>query len=263
MRIVYLSLNVSVGYLFYLICFCFVAALNVHFESQPLPTNVAWYMHHLPTWFLKLGTVYAQIVEQLLPFLFFFPLRSVRIVGFFHQAFLQICILLSGNYNFFNLLTVALCFSLLDDKFFVSRKKGNVNIFKKRYDEYLFNVLRTVMSSLIADQTSRRWTILNVVVNILVHGLVIYLAIVYYSLKLNPNWTIDSEIAFSKADFDRMLREAVPASIYIGCVSLHWTSLRAIFNCFNNNQNKITNLLITLFYISTAFFLFGVSLVGT
>lgn len=34
----------------------------------------------------------------------------------FGQVVLQVLIILSGNYNFFNLLTIALCFSLLDDQ---------------------------------------------------------------------------------------------------------------------------------------------------
>ena len=37
------------------------------------------------------------------------------------QIFLQLLILLTGNYNFFNLLTIVLCISLLDDKCILSR----------------------------------------------------------------------------------------------------------------------------------------------
>lgn len=37
------------------------------------------------------------------------------------QVFLQLLILLTGNYNFFNLLTIVLCMSLLDDKCILSR----------------------------------------------------------------------------------------------------------------------------------------------
>ena len=37
------------------------------------------------------------------------------------QVFLQLLILLTGNYNFFNLLTIVLCISLLDDKCILSR----------------------------------------------------------------------------------------------------------------------------------------------
>lgn len=36
--------------------------------------------------------------------------------GFILQVSLQVLIILSGNYNFFNLLTLTLCLSLLDDQ---------------------------------------------------------------------------------------------------------------------------------------------------
>lgn len=36
--------------------------------------------------------------------------------GFVSQVLLQVFIILSGNYNFFNLLTLTLCLSLLDDE---------------------------------------------------------------------------------------------------------------------------------------------------
>nr|CAD7409137.1 unnamed protein product [Timema cristinae] len=55
-----------------------LTALSVHFESQCLPTPLAWYAHHLPEWFLKLCTAHASIMEVGLPILFFFPNRFVR-----------------------------------------------------------------------------------------------------------------------------------------------------------------------------------------
>ena len=54
-------------------------------------------------------------VELGLPFLFFMPgnLRRFAALG---QILLQVLILLSGNYGFFNLLTVLLCIPLIDDR---------------------------------------------------------------------------------------------------------------------------------------------------
>jgi hypothetical protein len=48
------------------------------------------------------------------PFLFFAP-RRLRFLGAAATVFLQLLIGLTGNYNFFNLLTAALCVPLLDD----------------------------------------------------------------------------------------------------------------------------------------------------
>jgi hypothetical protein len=82
------------------------------------------------------GTYFIEIAT---PILFFLPVRSLRLLGFWTQAsssviiyamydeywmvfvaqiFLQVLIIITGNYNFFNLLTITLCFSLVDDAFF-------------------------------------------------------------------------------------------------------------------------------------------------
>jgi predicted DCC family thiol-disulfide oxidoreductase YuxK len=91
-------------------------ALDYHFWTQPLPTWTAWYAAQLPAGFLK-GSVLAMfLIELAVPFLIFGP-RRLRIAAFFPLAGLQIAILLTGNYGFFNLATLALCILLLDDRF--------------------------------------------------------------------------------------------------------------------------------------------------
>jgi hypothetical protein len=47
----------------------------------------------------------------------------VIIFDFSRQELLQIAIMLTGNYNFFNILTLVLCVSLLDDEWFVGKRK--------------------------------------------------------------------------------------------------------------------------------------------
>ena len=93
------------------------SALDFHFESQPLPTVVAWYADHLPRAVLHFGTAATFVVELLFPFLIFAPrnLRRLATGGFLLLEFL---ILATGNYNFFNLLTIVLCLGLLDDRAF-------------------------------------------------------------------------------------------------------------------------------------------------
>ena len=55
---------------------------------------------------------------------------------------LQIFIILTGNYNFFNLLTIALCISLLDDDFFQKRKSKYLKKKKKLFlQDYLHLIL--------------------------------------------------------------------------------------------------------------------------
>ncbi len=91
-----------------------LTALNYHFETQPLPTIAAWYAHNLPAPVLMGLTAATLITELLLPFLIFAP-RRPRMAAAWCFMLLQSAILLTGNYNFFNLLTLCICLFLFDD----------------------------------------------------------------------------------------------------------------------------------------------------
>ena len=93
-----------------------LTALNFHYETQPLPTPIAWYAHQLPRWFQKLSVAGVFFLELAVPFLIFAP-RRPRLVAAGLMCSLQFLLALTGNYAFFNLLTVALCLLLLDDRF--------------------------------------------------------------------------------------------------------------------------------------------------
>lgn len=96
-----------------------LTALQVHFETQPLPTVLAWYAHQLPDAVLQAGVVSTLAVELMVPFLVLMPRRPRMLAGLLIGLF-QLMIIATGNYNFFNLLTLCLCVMLLDDQF-VSR----------------------------------------------------------------------------------------------------------------------------------------------
>jgi predicted DCC family thiol-disulfide oxidoreductase YuxK len=89
-------------------------ALTFHFETQPLPTWIGWYAHQLPLAFQKTATGVMFFIELAVPFLIFTP-RRLRRFGCGALVALQLFILLTGNYCFFNLLTILLCLTLLDD----------------------------------------------------------------------------------------------------------------------------------------------------
>jgi predicted DCC family thiol-disulfide oxidoreductase YuxK len=91
-----------------------LTALNYHFETQPLPTVFGWWMHQLPDALHRLSTLVTFVIELILPFFIFFP-RHLRMLAGAGIIFLQVLILLTGNYTFFNLLTIALCLFLFDD----------------------------------------------------------------------------------------------------------------------------------------------------
>jgi predicted DCC family thiol-disulfide oxidoreductase YuxK len=91
-----------------------LTALEYHFWTQPLPTPLAWYAAQLPAWLLIGATAAALIVELACVFLIFLP-RRLRAAAACCILLLQSLILLTGNYNFFNLLTMLLCVFLFDD----------------------------------------------------------------------------------------------------------------------------------------------------
>ncbi len=91
-----------------------LTALEYHFWTQPLPTPLAWYAAQLPSWLLIGGTAATLLIELAAVFLIFLP-RRPRAAAAFGVLLLQSLILLTGNYNFFNLLTMLLCIFLFDD----------------------------------------------------------------------------------------------------------------------------------------------------
>jgi len=93
-----------------------LTAMFFHYHTQPLPMPLAWYADHLPLWFQRGTTAAVLGIELGAPFLVFLP-RRPRIAGAALLAGLQVLILLTGNYAFFNWLTIALCVLLLDDPF--------------------------------------------------------------------------------------------------------------------------------------------------
>ncbi len=100
-----------------------LTALAVHYETQPLPTPLAWYMFQAPLWFQKMSTAFVFVAELGLPLLMFGP-RRLKQIAAAGTILLQTLIILTGNYTFFNYLTIALCLFLLDDAL-LSRLKLN------------------------------------------------------------------------------------------------------------------------------------------
>jgi hypothetical protein len=84
-----------------------LTALALHYETQPLPTPLAWYAWLMPLWFHKVTTAATLGVElnrSVVHWLRRDASARLRCGSF---VALQIVIALTGNYAFFNLLTVA------------------------------------------------------------------------------------------------------------------------------------------------------------
>ena len=91
-----------------------LTALTWHYETQPLPTPLAWYAHALPRVVHQLSTFVMFAIELLVPFLIFLP-RRPKALAASAITLLMVLIALTGNYTFFNLITIVLALALLDD----------------------------------------------------------------------------------------------------------------------------------------------------
>jgi lipase maturation factor 1 len=92
-----------------------LTALAFHYQTQPLPSPLAWYADKFPLWFQKLSCAFMFGAELVAPFLIPLP-RRLRHIGVLALVALQLLIALTGNYGFFNLLTIGLCLTCLDDQ---------------------------------------------------------------------------------------------------------------------------------------------------
>lgn len=88
-----------------------LTAMSYHYRTQPLPTPLAWYFDKLPLGAQKASTLFVFVAEVTAPLLFFAP-RRFRHIGAWITILLQLLILATGNYTFFNILTIALCLFL-------------------------------------------------------------------------------------------------------------------------------------------------------
>lgn len=92
-----------------------LAAVGYYFETQPLPHVGAWYAHQLPAPAHGALTFFTLVIEIVVPFMMFLP-RTPRFIAAWLTLGMQAAILATSNHNFFNLLTMALCLFLFDDR---------------------------------------------------------------------------------------------------------------------------------------------------
>ena len=95
-------------------CWWNLTALDYHYWSQPLPTVFGWWADKSPEWFKHFSVAFCLFVEIIVPSFIWAP-RRPRLIAAGLMIFLQLVIAFTGNYCFFNLLTIALCLLLIDD----------------------------------------------------------------------------------------------------------------------------------------------------
>jgi hypothetical protein len=98
-------------------------ALRYHFFTQPLPNPLAYYLDQAPGWLLDSMTLTTLLIELVVPFFLFAYPKRVRQITASVLVMLQLLIAITGNFAFFNLLTIALCVWALDDECFLKWPK--------------------------------------------------------------------------------------------------------------------------------------------
>ena len=92
------------------------SALFYHFETQPIPTPLSYLFHAMPSFLLVTACVLVLFIQLVIPFFLFY--RKSRNIAAIILIAHQFLIALTGNYNFFNLLTVGLLLVSLENRFF-------------------------------------------------------------------------------------------------------------------------------------------------
>jgi hypothetical protein len=102
-----------------------LSALQYHYWTQPLPTWTAWYLAQCPAWFQYFSCGVVFFAELVVPPFVFAP-RFLRLPAFWIIVCFQLLVAATGNFGFFNFLTIVLCFTLPDDKFWrwILRRKA-------------------------------------------------------------------------------------------------------------------------------------------
>jgi hypothetical protein len=93
-----------------------LTAVYYHYQSQPLPNTIAWYVYRLPMIFHKICCVLALFVEILVPFAFF-GTAEMRLIAWILVVGLQIVLWATGNFCYLNHFTVVMATILLSDAY--------------------------------------------------------------------------------------------------------------------------------------------------
>src|SRR6184192_1638 len=180
-------------------CWWNLTALDYHYWSQPLPTVFGWWADKSPEWFKHFSVAFCLFVEIIVPFFIWAP-RRPRLIAAGLMIFLQLAIAITGNYCFFNLLTIALCLLLVDDAS-LKRVEGRTSASPASQE------LRSPYASeACALRTAKRLQIANLVaLFILIITLPLNLWLCYTALKAEADWPKPLLMVYARIEPFRIL----------------------------------------------------------
>ena len=96
-------------------CWRDLTCLFYHYETQPLPNPLSWYLHHSPPWTHKAGVLFTHFAQIIVPWFYFAPTPLCYWAGAITILF-QITLIVSGNLSWLNYITILLCIPCFDDR---------------------------------------------------------------------------------------------------------------------------------------------------
>ncbi|HET8550278.1 MAG TPA: lipase maturation factor family protein [Bryobacteraceae bacterium] len=96
-------------------CWRDMSCLDYHYETQPMPNPLSWFLHWGPVWTHQAGVWFNHFAELVAPFGYFLPQPIASITGIVTVVF-QGTIFASGNLSWLNALTIVLAIPMLDDR---------------------------------------------------------------------------------------------------------------------------------------------------
>lgn len=95
-------------------CWRDLTCMDYHYETQPVPNPMSYYMHRSPWWFHRFETFSNHFIELIAPFFTFFGRRMCMVNGAI-QILFQVVLIVSGNLSFLNWLTIVPSLACFDD----------------------------------------------------------------------------------------------------------------------------------------------------
>ena len=96
-------------------CWRDLTCLVYHYETQPVPNPLSWYLNAMPRWFHVGGASFNHVVELGAPLLVVGPRRLRLVAGTLFVIF-QATLIASGNLSFLNWLTIVPALACFDDR---------------------------------------------------------------------------------------------------------------------------------------------------
>ncbi|XP_044089534.1 lipase maturation factor 1 [Neovison vison] len=95
-------------------CWRDLTCMDFHYETQPVPNPVAYFLHQSPWWVHRFETLSNHFLELVVPFFLFLGRRMCTLHGAL-QILFQAVLIISGNLSFLNWLTMVPSVACFDD----------------------------------------------------------------------------------------------------------------------------------------------------